>query len=299
MAIRPRTLRVGISLLELLVVVAIISVLLGMVLAGVQQVRAAAARADCANNLRQVGLALYQFHDTNRRLPQGIEPPNMKGGMPYLFWHARLLPYLEQQAIWEQTVEAYRSDPPKYDNPLHPIRELAIPVFGCPTDGRTRESIPGYAGLASYMGISGTESTLRNGCLFLGSTVRLADVTDGVSNTLLVSERPPSPARRFGWWYAGHGQRYNDFAFDAYLGVRDINDIGDPLNEAIDCPAGPHHFQPARLTDPCAMLHFWSLHPGGAHFLFADGSVRFLAYSADPILPALATRAGGEIVELP
>jgi prepilin-type N-terminal cleavage/methylation domain-containing protein/prepilin-type processing-associated H-X9-DG protein len=291
--------RSGVSLLELLVVVAIIAVLLGLVLAGAQSARATAARADCANNLRQVGLALHQYHGAHHCFPQGIEPPGTKAEMPYLFWHARLLPHLERQALWQQAVEAYQTDPPKYSNPLHPIRELAIPVFGCPADGRTRESLPGHGGLASYMGVSGTESTRRDGCLFLGSTTRLADVTDGASNTLLAGERPPSPARRYGWWYAGHGQRYNDFAFDAYLGVRDINDVGDPLNEAQDCPAGPHRFQPGRLSDPCAMLHFWSLHPGGAHFLFADGSVRFLAYAADPVMPALATRAGRESVSLP
>jgi len=66
-----------------------------------------------------------------------------------------------------------------------------------------------------------------------------------------------------------------------------------------ECPRGPHSFRQGRLDEMCDTLHFWSLHPKGANFAFADGSVHFLSYSADAILPALATRAGGETVELP
>ena len=65
------------------------------------------------------------------------------------------------------------------------------------------------------------------------------------------------------------------------------------------CPPGPYHFVEGRFTEQCDLFHYWSPHPGGANFGFCDGSVRFLAYSADPILPALATRAGGEAVTVP
>lgn len=74
-----------------------------------------------------------------------------------------------------------------------------------------------------------------------------------------------------------------------------FNQPEDPDN----CPAGPYHFGPGRATNRCDVLHFWSLHIGGANFLFADGSVRFLSYSADDVLPALATRSGGEAVTAP
>ncbi|HET6575478.1 MAG TPA: H-X9-DG-CTERM domain-containing protein, partial [Fimbriiglobus sp.] len=92
----------------------------------------------------------------------------------------------------------------------------------------------------------------------------------------------------FGWWYAGHGQEGTG-SCDATLGAREMNYAGDG-----NCPGGPYHFKDGRVGQRCDLFHFWSPHPGGAHFLFADGSVQFLRYDADSILPALATRAGGE-----
>ena len=80
------------------------------------------------------------------------------------------------------------------------------------------------------------------------------------------------------------------------LGVRERNIL---LGRLGSCPPGPYQFRPGTVTNQCDMFHFWSLHDGGAHLLFADGSVRFLTYDADGILPALATRAGGEVVNWP
>lgn len=98
----------------------------------------------------------------------------------------------------------------------------------------------------------------------------------------------------FGWWYAGWGQD-KDGECDSVLGSRTLN-LG---NRYLSCSAGPYGYAPGRFDNPCDTFHFWSPHPGGAHFAFADGSVRFLRYSADDILPALATRAGGEAVAAP
>ena len=111
----------------------------------------------------------------------------------------------------------------------------------------------------------------------------------------MIGERPPSADERFGWWYAGTGQD-RDGSADMILGVREKRGSDFSLRS---CPPGPYEFGPGRLDNQCDALHFWSLHPGGAHFAFCDESVRFLTYSADPILPALATRAGGETVAVP
>ena len=96
--------------------------------------------------------------------------------------------------------------------------------------------------------------------------------------------------------YAGVGQRFTGSG-DLVLGVREPNLL--PIEAGSPCGPGAYPFSPSRFSDPCGMFHFWSPHPGGANFAFADGSVRFLSYSADPLLPALVSRAGGEAATLP
>jgi prepilin-type processing-associated H-X9-DG protein len=275
-----------VSLIELLCVVAILGVVLGLTLAAVQRVRAAAAKTTCANNLRQIGLALHQYHDTVKTLPPGISSHDETDPMPFLGWSARILPYLEQQARWDQAVAAYQQTT-DFRKPPHPGTDV-LPVFLCPSDGRTTHPGTGMA-LTSYLGVEGLNPVLQDGVLFLDSSVRLTEVADGTASTLLVGERPPNAALNYGWWYAGWGQG-KDGCLDLTLGVRTKN---HSLYDAA-CPFGPFAFTARRTDDPCHHFQFWSPHTGGAHFVFCDGSVRFLAYSADPLLPALASRHGNE-----
>jgi prepilin-type N-terminal cleavage/methylation domain-containing protein/prepilin-type processing-associated H-X9-DG protein len=140
----------------------------------------------------------------------------------------------------------------------------------------------------------GRVSTLGN----LGT--RMGDITDGTSNTLLVGERPTSgKSMIWGWWFAGAGQARTG-SLDVLLGVNEIN-LQNSNNPDYDtCPPGPYQFTPGQLTNPCDVFHYWSLHSGGANFLYADASVHFMSYTVgNDIMVAMSTMQGGEIVQLP
>lgn len=276
-------------------VVAILAVLAGLTTGGVQRVRSAAARAGCQNHLRQIGLGLSNHHAAHGRFPTGVA----SGDDPHAFalrgWMVPLLPFVEQDALWRQAVEAARLRPDRFSaSPPHPFA-TPVPVYGCPADGRVREAVFArdklWVALTSYLGVAGTRNARRDGLLFTGRAVRVGDVTDGASQTVMVGERPPSPDMWLGWWYAGYGMDFRGTA-DTVLGVRERATPDYP--RVPDCGPGSTSFRPGRLDAMCDVTHFWSPHPGGANFLFADGGVRFLPYSAAPVMPALATRAGGE-----
>ncbi len=291
--------RAAVTLLELLVVVAIIALLTALLLSAVQRVRGAAAAASCRNNLRQLALALHDSAGVHGHYPPGVSGGDAKQPHPYMGWPTRVLPHLGESARWEQAHLAYAADRNFLHVPPHDGLTQTVRVFACPLDPRTHapQTLPRTAlvrGLTSYSGVLGTRSAAADGLLYLDSRVKPGDTPDGASNTLLIGERPPSADLQFGWWYAGWGQDQDGDA-DMILGVRSA-----PNNSAFDgCPRGPQPFAAGTITDQCSALHFWSPHAGGAHFAFADGSVRFLRYSADDILPALATRAGGEVVAVP
>jgi prepilin-type processing-associated H-X9-DG protein len=222
--------------------------------------------------------------------------------MPFSGWPLAIVPFLEQQALWEQARTAYRFVPLPFVNPPHTGLSTVVQAYICPSDGRivtAQVSLRTHtlAAFTSYLGVSGTNTPAKDGVLFQDSRVTLVDVADGTTGTLLVGERPPSADFQFGWWYAGVGQRFTGSA-DMILGVREPN--WQPIVSGSKCGPGNYPFMPADgFDDPCGMFHFWSPHPGGANFAFCDGSVRFLSYSADPVMPALATRAGGEAVSVP
>jgi prepilin-type processing-associated H-X9-DG protein len=294
------------TLVELLVVLAIIAVLIGLLIPAVQRVREAANRLKCANNLRQIGLALHQYHDDFGSFPPAVDSRVTDNQYRFLSWQARVLPYIEQDPLWEVSRNAFQIDPYFLDNPPHAGVATPLTIYQCPSDTRVASvqtyvpiqldnppTISYRVALTSYLGVSGTNWRTRDGVLYDQSMVRLTDILDGTSNTIAVGERPPSADFRFGWWYGGAGQAFSG-SLDSHVGARELNWVVGHT-----CSFKPSHFEPARPEDPCAYFHFWSLHGNGAYFLFADGSVRFLAYSADGILPALATRSGGEVVEVP
>lgn len=288
--------RRGFTLVELLVVIAIIALLVGLTLPVVQWVRAAAGRTACGDRLRQLGPAFHNHHSAYHVLPPGVSLKDDAGAYPYLNWETRLLPYLEHDALWHQSQEAYRLRRDDFTADPHPI---AVPVasFACPADPHAREPREWRRKLyafSSYLGVSGTRHKRYDGVLYIDSRTKLTDITDGTSQTLLAGERPGTANAFHGWWYAGVGQN-DDGSAESVLSTGER-----PSSFRFDgCPTTPARFGPGKLDDQCAGLHFWSLHPGGAHFLFADGGVRFVSYAAADLLPPLATRAGGEAAELP
>lgn len=285
--------RLGFTLIETLVVIAILGTLTALSLSGVQRIRAVAARTKCANNLRQLGLAAQQHHTDRGRLPRGSF-----SFYEQISWRGPLLPYLEQGALWQTTRDQLASGMHFGDERFLANRTV-INVFICPADANTQSpQIRGGASFieSNYFGNSGVSRYRESlakispaGVLFEKSRVAFVDIHDGTSNTLLAGERPIVD---------GHGSEWylHSSLGTAFLGVEE--DIkGDDFDRKL-CVAAIVFARGLR-TNPCDELHFWSFHSTGANFLFCDGSVKLISYSGRAILPALATRAGGEVAILP
>jgi len=330
--------RAGFTLIELIVVIAIIAILLSLLLPAVQRVREAAARSQCLNNLKQIALACHGYYDINNRLPPGgaADPPYF-----YWSWMGKILPYVEQDNLyiqagaWAQQTGSWQTlSPPYYWWPWgdywtdyatatpNPALATQMPVYICASDSRSlvvtyvapdniTVAFSSYAGVSGVRGdFSAPDAAKMNGIFFSSTTgvspfssgaigappIRLTDIRDGISNTLLIGERPPSQDLVFGWWFAGAGYDGSGTG-DVVLGAAEV---GYALG--LGCPDTKVGLQAGDVNDRCDQVHFWSLHPGGANFAMADGSVRFIIYQdsmsgpGNTLLQALTTRAGEEII---
>ncbi|MFM8478345.1 MAG: DUF1559 domain-containing protein [Planctomycetaceae bacterium] len=287
--------RRGFTVIELLIVMGCIAILVSLLLPAVQQTRNTASRIECANRLRQVALATIMHADTQGALPPGYTTNQPGADYPWMTWLCRILPGIDQSSLWSETTGAYSDDRFPFGTQAHRGFHTPLTAFTCPMDGRVsftaKSAEYGPVALSSYVGNGGTDYLARDGVFSPDSKIRFADIDDGLSNTLLAGERPPSADLQYGWWYAGFGQDGHGSP-DMFLGSREKN-IGWSGNEL--CPPGPYEFQAGRTQRQCDVFHFWSLHAGGAWFARCDGSVSFLPYSANEILPALATRSSGEV----
>jgi len=296
--------RIGLSSIELIVVVSLLALLFSLLLPAVQNARQSAARTKCQNNLRQIGLALHGAHDRHGRLPPfgrfrifGNDTDSA------LNWQALILPDIEQEPLWRTSEAACRADWNSTHNPPHVGYATVMPLYVCPLDARLLDALTtptgDFAAFTSYIGVAGVHR-LPNGwpLLFRGVLgdmpgIRLADIHDGTSNTLMVGERPPPDSLQAGRWYSGLVAIEPFGGPDKVLAVN--KGVGSPFD--LQCAnANKTRYFYGRLDNPCDRFHFWSLHSGGGNFLFADGAVRFLPYSADAVLGALASRSGGEVV---
>jgi prepilin-type N-terminal cleavage/methylation domain-containing protein/prepilin-type processing-associated H-X9-DG protein len=295
-----RSRRTAFTLIELLVVIAIIAVLLSLIVAAAQQARMAATKVACVNNLRQIGIALHSYHDKYGRFPpgtygDGTNTSTLPGYRYMRTWLQSITPFMGYDNVYNQAEQAYQVQSYPYVAP-HPC-DLVIKEYTCPADNRilVAHYFSGLANQAftSYVGVDGTNYQLQDGMLFDGSQIRIQDVTDGPSNTVMVGERAPSADLWLGWWYSGCGQTgYPAWgSTEITLGIQEIN----TGCWGYSCPGAQYYtYGPGNLNNICDQFHFWSLHQNGSGWLFVDGSVRFIPYSAASILPALATRAGND-----
>jgi prepilin-type N-terminal cleavage/methylation domain-containing protein/prepilin-type processing-associated H-X9-DG protein len=327
-----RTMRSAFTLIELLVVIAIIAVLIGLLLPAVQKVREAAARAKCTNNLKQLGLALHNYHDSNSRFPPGYAdgntnpqstPDNDLG--PGWGWGAFILPYVEQGALYSRI---------SFNQPVGAgvnaqVSQVVLAIYQCPSDPY-QQTVTVYdssfsspiANVAhgNYVGCNGWEECFANaggagdgsgsdglsgglgksgnGLFHRNSKNTFDSVTDGLSNTIFVGERSGnhSPSTWTGAVAGGRCPAWMAGRTQPYTpppgAAYDYADFGEAFVLA-HCNATHLPNADFPIFDPDV---FYSMHPNGANFLFGDGSVHFLGSNIDPnVYQYLATIAGGEV----
>jgi prepilin-type N-terminal cleavage/methylation domain-containing protein len=310
--------RKGFTLIELLVVIAIIAILIGLLLPAVQKVREAAARAQCANNLKQIALATYNFENVYHRFPPGLHYPGAVAGYPaawdlnpggqagkYYGLMLALFPYLEQDNIYKQWdfTSTYANNTTTGTS----AGAVAIATLICPSESWEALAPPAgpyaalgvgeysghFFGLTSYGGCSGTSATtpanqapamLQNGIFNINSKVRVIDITDGTSNTLFFGERS-----RMNLLTTSSSQALGGYAWANEFALEDntMNTNSGLINGTM-------------ATVPHGTDDFGSQHSAGAgaNFALADGSIRFISNTIMAVnYQRLSARADGNVVD--
>jgi prepilin-type N-terminal cleavage/methylation domain-containing protein/prepilin-type processing-associated H-X9-DG protein len=314
----------GFTLIELLVVISIIGVLTALLLPAVQAAREAARRAQCTNNLKQMGLALHNYHDARGCFPMGYAARSkfVDGATdtaPGWGWGTMVLPQLEQGPLFNAVNFGLPVEAPQNST----VIRSAMTAYLCPSDITTGPfdvtdpsgNVLAKASPSSYAASVGGDETdtttginddgLGRGVMFRNSRIRLADITDGTSQTFLVGERAWSNAK--GIWPG--------VITDGVTARGDLNPC--PRTGALSYPAATlvqahAHLLNTDTDEDGGLDDFSSRHPGGGNFVFADGSVRFLktvlrdtgerpdgttVYSPSSLIfQALATRNGCEVI---
>jgi prepilin-type N-terminal cleavage/methylation domain-containing protein/prepilin-type processing-associated H-X9-DG protein len=282
------------TLIELLVVIAIIAILIALLVPAVQKVREAAARLQCQNNLKQIGLALHSYHDRTKRLPPGYASNVNGAGQdtgPGWGWAAHILPDLEQAPLHRQIT--FTLDIGNAANAA-PRRQV-LAIFRCPSDSGPDTFVASGTSVdiafGNYIGMFGRPEITNNGgagngIFYRNSPTRLTDITDGTSNTLAVGERSSDLALST-WVGAATGAQVPP------VKVSPLGPEGAPvlvLGHTGDAAEGHTPNNPTNHVDD-----FYSRHVTGVNFLFADGGVRIINNTINPVVwEALGTRCGNE-----
>lgn len=300
------TLRRGFTLVELLVVIAIIGILIGMLLPAVQQVREAARRIQCANNVRQLGLAVMNYESAHMHFPAGWITSDEMAPMeePGWGWSAEILPFIEAKNVFDRIDLTVAID----DHDHEDIIQTVIPVFLCPSDpadviqnmdvhideddhdhdddhlvaqdddhDHDHEGL--WASRSNYSGVFGSgeldEDHLDegNGSFFANSWLPISQFSDGTSNTIMI------------------GERTNEHGPISWVGM--IPELDAPVARIVGAADHPLSDDHGHLED------FGSYHPGGINVVLADGSTHFVSRDVSfTVYQALATRAGGEVASI-
>lgn len=262
--------RLGFTLVEVLVVIAIIGLLVALLLPAVQAAREAARRMQCSNNLRQLGLAMHNYHASLNSFPPGfMVRGHLTGTTPGGWaWGVFLMPFIEQSPLRDKLSPTRYTLEQVINNPdLLPMLQMELAVFRCPSSRigplRTHRGYPNpkvasanYTCCRGFFNFSGTTHLIKanNGVFYGESGIRVQDVRDGTSTTFALGERTA-----FG------SQLQNDASWPSWCGPGG----GGTMNTVSSSVSHP-------LNHPTSMHAFSSEHPGGANFCLVDGSVRFV-----------------------
>ncbi|QDT31578.1 DUF1559 domain-containing protein [Thalassoglobus polymorphus] len=281
--------RRGFTAIELLVVIAIISILVALLLPAVQQARETARRAQCKNNLMQIGLALHSYHHTHQTLPPGTinstGPIDNVGNGYHFSWTTQILPYMDEHLAYRK-LDFEKSI---YDPANNEVIARTSQTFMCPSSSSGNHS---YAGC-----YNDTEQPIdmeNNGVLYLNSRVRFRDVTDGRHATIMVGE-----VRSIESW-----------AYGTKSTLRNMSQMNSNLDSAMYQRTSERDYYGIPEVDLDEMIEsgeidpnkhvggFLSWHTDGSHFCFVDGAVKFISERTDQqVLLNLGNRHDGNLLE--
>ncbi|WP_237226405.1 DUF1559 domain-containing protein [Rubinisphaera sp. JC750] len=297
--------RSAFTLIELLVVIAIIAILVALLLPAVQQAREAARRSSCKNNLKQLGIAMHNYHDVMSTLPMGaIKAPNIAdAGTSGYLWVRYILPYIEQAAIYD----AWDENIPYHNGGNLPLIRTVIPGYLCPSDTATKtwNNAPNYNYAVNYGNTTLERTSPHNGVDFkpspfhyststTGKAYKLRDLTDGTTNTMLMAEIRQGPVNsdlRGLIWYTHHS------GFTAHYPPNATNP--DYLSGSFCQAASANMGMPCAASSATNPRSFSarSRHKGGVQILLGDASVRFVSENIDlGTWRNLSTMQDGEVI---
>jgi prepilin-type N-terminal cleavage/methylation domain-containing protein/prepilin-type processing-associated H-X9-DG protein len=321
---RAAQLRTAFTLIELLVVITIIAVLIGILLPAVEKVRATGDRIQCANNLKQLGLAMHAYHDAANSLPFGYlnktttAYPTIPASRFRWSVAAQLTPYLEQTPVWnclDMTIPLYQNSAGAVLPPNQNAVCTVVPLFFCPADSKVVIN-PSFAP-TNYVGCLGSGAnggtrTAADGVLYNNSHVRFAEIIDGLSNTAMYSEQilgqggPTITNQALLDVRYAYGQKsLNAPVTDSVCAglTQWLTDRGSRWADGeVQYGLYDHHYPPNARNWDCVLLeHSWkpprSMHPNGVNVCMCDGSVHFIGNNINlAVWQALGSRNGQETV---